>query len=661
MKTRRLGGLLGTPLAVALVAAFIPWGGVAQAVTANDFEVNTAWTTSEEDNITTDFTSKSPSYNRAYSKASSSIGDVDVVATFEKQAERDEGATYLTRQGTNQAAYKATAQQFVGEPDPASIPALGIAAQGSTGSGGPLGSWQKLNFNGASEVGTVTFKFSKKVTDPIIDISGLGGYSYHSNDASYAVGNFVRASFNATDMELLTEGVKFVKASDGENLNVTDNTLEVAERNTYNLSNGLPWSGRLDCGNRNYQYPEFYSPELVQAGTGSVRLQGTFDTVKIKLSHHAVPFSAFEGAGAAIYANNADKPGYGPAYGDGINGYNVLNNKPIMIGNQQASNQENLDFFRLSFRLPKSAQISGKVWNDTNKDGMQAATESKVAGVTVKLLDEQGNPAVDASGNPVADVVTDDQGAYSFTNLAAGNYKVRFVPPAGQKLTLQGEGAAEVNSDADPDTMTSEIIPLQINEHQQNIDAGLVPVEKFKVTHKFESATAGMDLPKDVLDLVPADQPDKADGSKVTPTAPAKTEVKVAGGTWKFDPGYTEKDATIEGADHEFVGKWTFVADPVVVTNFVDENGKVISAQQKGANPQHDIKGYKYVRTVTDADGNVTHIYKKLPAPTANPTTPTNPGESLRKTGSGTGVVLAIALAALSVGGVVTALRRRHS
>ena len=67
------------------------------------------------------------------------------------------------------------------------------------------------------------------------------------------------------------------------------------------------------------------------------------------------------------------------------------------------------------------------------------------------------------------------------------------------------------------------------------------------------------------------------------------------------------------------------------------------------------------MRTVTDADGNVTHIYKKLPAPTANPTTPTNPGESLRKTGSGTGVVLAIALAALSVGGVATALRRRHS
>ena len=67
------------------------------------------------------------------------------------------------------------------------------------------------------------------------------------------------------------------------------------------------------------------------------------------------------------------------------------------------------------------------------------------------------------------------------------------------------------------------------------------------------------------------------------------------------------------------------------------------------------------MRTVTDEDGNVTHIYKKLPAPVANPTTPSNPGESLRKTGSGTGVVLAIALAALSVGGVLTVLRRRHS
>ncbi|MDU3274596.1 SdrD B-like domain-containing protein, partial [Varibaculum cambriense] len=480
-------------------------GGVAQAVTANDFEVNTAWTTSENDNITTDFTSKNQAYNRAYSKASSSIGNIDVVATFEKQKDRNTGASYLTNQGTNQAGHGATYDQFAGEPDPAKVPALGITTQGSSGSGGPLGSWEKINLNGASEVGTVTFKFSQKVTNPILDVSGLGGYVY-----SYSNFGFTRASFNATDMELLTDGVKFVQASNGENLKITDKTLEVAKRNTFNRSKGLPYNKRLDCANSNYQYPDYYSPELVQAGTGSVRLEGTFDTVKIKLSHHAVPFSAFKGGGRTLYVNNTNTPGYGPSYGDGINGLNVLYNEKIQIGPQVTTKQgENIDLFRLSFRVPKSSQISGKVWNDTNKDGMQAATESKVAGVTVKLLDEQGNPATDASGNPVADVVTDEQGAYSFSNLAAGKYKVQFVPPAGQKLTKQGEGAAEVNSDANPDTKTTEIITLGINEQQQNIDAGLVPVEKFKVTHKFESATAGMDLPKAVLDLVPANQPDK--------------------------------------------------------------------------------------------------------------------------------------------------------
>uniref|UniRef100_UPI002583FCBD SdrD B-like domain-containing protein n=1 Tax=uncultured Varibaculum sp. TaxID=413896 RepID=UPI002583FCBD len=559
MKTKRLGAFLGTLLAVSLVAAFNPWSEVAQALEGNDFDVNTAWTTDEVDNITTDFTSKFSGYNQAYSKAAATIGDnIGVVATFEKQAQRDKGATYLTHQGTNQAAYGATKDLFVGEPDPATVPALGIAAQGSTGSGGSLGSWEKINLNGASEVGTVTFKFSKKVTNPILDISGLGGYVYSTNNLG-----FTRASFNATDMELLTEGVKFVQASKGENLKVTDKTLEVAERNTYNRSDELPPYNRLDCGKSNYLYPYYYSPEIVQAGTGSVRLEGTFDTVKIKLSHHAVPFSAFKGGGDAIYVNNANRPGYGPSYGDGINGLNVLYNEKIQIGPQVTTKQgENIDFFRLSFRVPKSSQISGRVWNDTDKDGIQAAGENQVSGVTVKLLDEQGNPATDASGNPVADAVTDEQGAYSFPNLAAGKYKVQFVPPAGQKLTKQGKGAAEVNSDANPDTRTTEIITLGINEQQQNIDAGLVPVEKFKVTHKFESATPGMDLPKAVLDLVPANQPDKADGSKVTPTAPAKTEVKVAGGTWKFVPGYTEKDATIEGADHEFVGKWTFVADP---------------------------------------------------------------------------------------------------
>ncbi|WP_241673671.1 SHIRT domain-containing protein [Finegoldia sp. BIOML-A1] len=47
------------------------------------------------------------------------------------------------------------------------------------------------------------------------------------------------------------------------------------------------------------------------------------------------------------------------------------------------------------------------------------------------------------------------------------------------------------------------------------------------------------------------------------------------------------------------------------ITKFVDENGKEISKSTKGDNPKMDIDGYEFVRTETDKDGNTVHIYKK--------------------------------------------------
>ena len=48
-----------------------------------------------------------------------------------------------------------------------------------------------------------------------------------------------------------------------------------------------------------------------------------------------------------------------------------------------------------------------------------------------------------------------------------------------------------------------------------------------------------------------------------------------------------------------------------VVTKFVDENGKPIAENEEGKKPKKDIKGYEYVKTETDKDGNTVHIYKK--------------------------------------------------
>ena len=87
------------------------------------------------------------------------------------------------------------------------------------------------------------------------------------------------------------------------------------------------------------------------------------------------------------------------------------------------------------------------------------------------------------------------------------------------------------------------------------------PSSTYKAVHEFVSGTASKELPQEVKALLPADKPDLADGTKATPTQPAKTEVETSDGSWSFQ-SYDKNEATINGADAKFVGTWTFVAKP---------------------------------------------------------------------------------------------------
>ena len=87
------------------------------------------------------------------------------------------------------------------------------------------------------------------------------------------------------------------------------------------------------------------------------------------------------------------------------------------------------------------------------------------------------------------------------------------------------------------------------------------PAPTYKATHEFVSGTAGKELPQAVKDLLPADNPDLADGTKATPTQPAKTEVQTADGTWTFK-SYDKAEETINGTDAHFVGTWDFTPAP---------------------------------------------------------------------------------------------------
>ena len=87
--------------------------------------------------------------------------------------------------------------------------------------------------------------------------------------------------------------------------------------------------------------------------------------------------------------------------------------------------------------------------------------------------------------------------------------------------------------------------------------------KQFTVQYEFKSITADKELPEEVTALLPKDSAGYGRGTDIKAIAPAKTEVKVDGGTWTFK-GFDKdsKKATMENADGDgnvkFTGTWEF-------------------------------------------------------------------------------------------------------
>lgn len=115
---------------------------------------------------------------------------------------------------------------------------------------------------------------------------------------------------------------------------------------------------------------------------------------------------------------------------------------------------------------PRSS-LGDYVWLDANDNGLQDGHEAGVSGVTVQLLD--------ANGNVLDTTTTDASGFYLFDDLVDGDYLVKFVLPAGHLFTTLNAGVNDnVDSDADPVTGMTSLISLGTGEHRRDVDAGLV-------------------------------------------------------------------------------------------------------------------------------------------------------------------------------------------
>ena len=74
------------------------------------------------------------------------------------------------------------------------------------------------------------------------------------------------------------------------------------------------------------------------------------------------------------------------------------------------------------------------------------------------------------------------------------------------------------------------------------------------------------------------------------------------------------------------------------VTSYVDENGKELRLPKNGTHPKEKIPGYEFIRTETDSNGNVRHVYRQVEHSETKVDTPTTVEErknELPNTGTG--------------------------
>lgn len=139
------------------------------------------------------------------------------------------------------------------------------------------------------------------------------------------------------------------------------------------------------------------------------------------------------------------------------NGVAVYNTSEIRTNNiNLTANNNNIDL-----GLTGTGSIGDFVWNDVNQNGIQNSGETGIQGVTVTITYPGGN---------TASTTTNASGAYSFTNLAPGNYTISFTTPSGYAASASTQGS-DTTKDSNPVNGDASVT-LTAGQNNTTIDAG---------------------------------------------------------------------------------------------------------------------------------------------------------------------------------------------
>lgn len=117
---------------------------------------------------------------------------------------------------------------------------------------------------------------------------------------------------------------------------------------------------------------------------------------------------------------------------------------------------------------PKSnGAIGNYIWYDINANGIQDLNEKGMSDVNINLTD--------VSGNIISSTTSDKIGNYKFTGLAAGNYKINILLPAGHMFSPSNATTDDKDSDIIYSGVTGNtgVIALVNGVQELSVDAGL--------------------------------------------------------------------------------------------------------------------------------------------------------------------------------------------
>ncbi|NEQ62542.1 MAG: hypothetical protein F6K53_36220, partial [Moorea sp. SIO4A1] len=133
---------------------------------------------------------------------------------------------------------------------------------------------------------------------------------------------------------------------------------------------------------------------------------------------------------------------------------------------------------------PTPAIIGDLVWDDQNGNGIQDNSELGINGVRVELWQDGGDGQPGTSDDSfygftlTAPDGTGNDGVYLFSNVPAGDYFLKFIPPDNLNLSPQDQGGDETaDSDADPNTGQTNVFSVNQTTDTRDFDAGLTSVD----------------------------------------------------------------------------------------------------------------------------------------------------------------------------------------